>query len=514
MGLRIKISILICALFIAMVPAMVIAETNYKALITVVKIGGAVPDQPTEFVEIYNDGDVEIDLKGWRVEYAKPSAQIPDCAVAGWKQIDATNTREVLLDGILAPQARKMVELQMNDNVGGSVRLLSNVGAIDLVGWGTVASPPVCAEGAFSPIPPNTKSLKRWFNSEGYAIDTNHNANDFTLEDSPIKTTEPDTNSSSDTCSNIDGVQTEVPAGYIQQDSMCIQNDKPSLQCEALEISEIVPNPAGADTGNEYIELYNPFATDISLEGCALKIGASSKQLSGHMQPGYQAFYGLVLPNSSGGIVEFIGATTESVVMYPADMSDDEAWAYIDGSWHITTTPTPGRPNIAAIVVTASSSEALAPCPEGKYRNPATNRCKNSESDDGLKPCDAGQARNPETNRCRKVDATGLTSLKPCSPGQERNPETNRCRKVATSSSSLKPCEPGQERNPETNRCRKVAGASTAIANSKESNKDSSQPVGYTIFGLIAAAALSYGVYEYRQEIGSFFSGLRLKFKK
>ncbi len=516
MGLRVKISILIITLLTALVPIVVRAETNNTILITVIKLGGAIPNQPTEFVEIYNDSDNEIDLANWRLEYAKPAAKLTDCTVVSWKQVDSTNVKEALLDGILAPQDRKVVEIPMNDNTGGSLRLRSDSAVIDVVGWGSATSLPLCAEGEPAAIPPNTKSLKRWFDSAGYAIDTNNNLEDFTLEDSPIKSDDPTENPTDDVCNNLEGVQATVPAGYQQQGDACFLVNTPVLPCEALEITEIVPNPSGTDTGNEYVELYNPLASSVVLDGCSLKIGSSTKQLSGSMQPGYQAFYGLVLPNASGGTVELIGATTEKAVTYPADLSDDEAWAYIGSSWQLTTTPTPSKANVATATVTTANTknEALEPCPEGKFRNPETNRCKNIETDDGLKPCEPGQVRNPETNRCRKLDADGLTSLKPCSPGQERNPATNRCRKVATSSSSLKACEPGQERNPETNRCRKVAGASTASTSSKEQAQNNAQPVGYAIFGLLAVAGLGYGAYEYRQEIGNFFSGLRLKLKK
>jgi hypothetical protein len=57
----------------------------------------------------------------------------------------------------------------------------------------------------------------------------------------------------------------------------------------------------------------------------------------------------------------------------------------------------------------------------------------------------------------------GRPALKPCPPGKERNPATNRCRKIQTVSTpkkpkkpQLKPCPVGKERNPATNRCRKI----------------------------------------------------------
>ena len=60
------------------------------------------------------------------------------------------------------------------------------------------------------------------------------------------------------------------------------------------------------------------------------------------------------------------------------------------------------------------------------------------------------------------------SSLKPCPPGKERNTATNRCRKIQTQKKqptkpkkqspqkTQKICPPGKELNPATNRCRKI----------------------------------------------------------
>ncbi|MCA9342726.1 hypothetical protein KC950_01785, partial [Candidatus Saccharibacteria bacterium] len=307
-------------------------------------------------------------------------------------------------------------------------------------------------------------------------------------------------------------IQSDVPEGYENDGENCLPvKAEQTQECEGLALSEILPNPEGADTGSEYIELYNSTGQTISLKGCSLKVGSTAKNLEGEVKPGYTAFYGLVLPNAAGGQVEFITSTTEEVVIYPANLDDNEAWALVDGAWQITNQPTPGEANKPSISLQGVANEAgLEPCPEGKYRNPATNRCKTIETDEGLKPCAPDQYRNPETNRCKKKADT-VTALKPCDLGQYRNPETNRCRKISSDGSDLKPCDEGEERNAETNRCRKVAGVSTDVPSDVDG---SSSNVNLILIGLFAATAVIYGIYEYRDSIGNVFARLKTKVTK
>lgn len=92
-------------------------------------------------------------------------------------------------------------------------------------------------------------------------------------------------------------------------------------------------------------------------------------------------------------------------------------------------------------------------CPEGKFLNPKTNRCKNLQE---VKETSTGKTittYDPETGEG--------TTIKVCNEGYYLNSETNRCNKVkedsSTSTSSItKTCPEGKELNPETNRCRNI----------------------------------------------------------
>lgn len=487
MGARIKPLLVAVSLALTLLPLDAVAATpSQSLLINRIKTGGIVSGEPTEFLTIYNKTDQPVDLAGWMIEYAKPSAKITDCSGASWKQQDSSaNVKETDLTGIVPPYQEAVIELSMNDNAGGALRLSNNDAIADKVGWGNVLSGGVCKERALAPLPQSGTSIVRKLDLNGSPIDTDDNGADFI--DSTLVGNLPKSDES-------------------QQDGVDIE------QCYGVQISEIVPNPAGTDTGKEYIELFNSTNQPVNLSSCSLKVGSTTKQLTETIQPGYQVIYGLTLPNAAGGSVEFITPSTESVVSYPPDMKDDESWSLIDGEWQLSNQSTPGQSNkpsvlIASVTTATTTVTAQASCPAGKYRNPATNRCKNIEIV-ASKACDSGQIRNPATNRCKKAVAVGAL-LKPCDVGQVRNPATNRCRKV-TVAKSLAACKIGQERNTTTNRCRKVAGATTSKPNNSSTQGNDPKPnISYVVLAIVAALVLGYGVYEYRTSIGNYFAKLR-----
>ncbi len=492
-----------------LVPASLIAEPEPRVLITDVKIGGIVAGELTEYINVYNDSNVDVDLSNWKVEYAKPTAKIDDCNGIDWtKQDSSSSVKSYILTGVVASHQSVQVEVNMNDNSGGSVRLIQGDKIWDLVGWGSMPSSGVCKEVDFAPIPANTKSIQRVVDSDGYFVDTNNNHNDF----NPSTDLNIDSNSSSGAGSTSENTSCNI------DDCESVSQQTPN-SCINLSLSEILPNPSGTDSGNEYIELYNSSASAVDLSLCSIKIGNSTKQLAGFAPPGYWVYRGLVLPNADGGMVELTTSTNEDVVSYPAGLHDNEAWALIDGQWQATSQPTPGTANVLIVSpeVTKSTkaTTTFESCGAGKYRNPETNRCKSIKSTDDsqtLKTCESGQVRNPETNRCRKV-AVMLANLKPCDAGQVRNPSTNRCKKISATA-SLVACKDGQVRNPETNRCRKVAGSTTNASATTTPNSENNQnksKLNYGVFAGIAILVLGYGVYEYRGDIAQKFSRLQGK---
>ena len=496
-------------LLIALLPINVGAQALPQVVITSIKLGGAVSGEPTEFVDFINNTNQVIDLANWTIEYIKPTAKIIDCNGVNWHEQDNSSAENTyLLTGEIAPGQTIRTEISLNDNSGGSIHITNGNSVMDLVGWGSSVSAGICKEGQLASIPANGTSISRNIAIDGQVVDTNNNASDFqslNAQNDPVANNENQTNVTPDESCNSLSCEAE--------------NNQNLKNCNGIELSEIVPNPAGPDSGNEYVELYNSNNNPIELEGCSIKIGTSTKQLTGVVQPGYNAYYGLTLPNASGSTVELITATTEEVVIYPADMKDGQSWSLVNGQWQLSDKSTPGSENIISVnseievQKSSLSTNSLEPCSEGKYRNPDTNRCKTIEAEGVLLACQAGQVRNPETNRCKKSVAL-LASLKQCPAGQIRNPETNRCKKAATVA-SLAACKIGQERNTETNRCRKVAGATTKDSNSKKSNLEqdlkSKQKISYGVFIAMAVLVFGYGIYEYRDNIANFFAKIKAK---
>lgn len=284
-----------------------------------------------------------------------------------------------------------------------------------------------------------------------------------------------------------------------------------ACQTETIFINEIVANPAGSDSaGGEFIELYNAGKSSVSLLGCIITTDKLDSMVLPDVTVAPNDFYVVSLSNdllNNGGRVRFIAAENEQEIIYPA-LADDESWSILNGGWEVTSFVTPAAENQPSPEEPEKVSElnSVTPCPEGKFRNPETNRCKSIvETASSLLPCDAGSTRNPETNRCRKLTSIS-SSLKACDPGQERNAETNRCRKIQETANELKECDEGEERNVETNRCRKsgeVLSGATIEPPAQEAGIHSS------VFFVMTLLAVLYGIYEYRLDFANWYQRLR-----
>lgn len=302
----------------------------------------------------------------------------------------------------------------------------------------------------------------------------------------------------------------------------------PPATAAGLAIIEIYPYSSSRSPFDssilcgDYIKIVNTSDHTIDLDEYVLRTDSSSASrttantfsLAGTLQPGdthvvYRTDTGAAISlTNSGGYIWLedkwgIEQYTDTVAHYESAGSSRQGYSYAlaeDGTWQWTSTPQPYGDN----TITVPIAEA-APCPEGKYRNPDTNRCRNIEdviSD--LVPCGEGKERSPETNRCRNI-ASIASSLTPCKEGQERNPATNRCRSIASAIAELLPCDEGYERNPATNRCRKVKDANVLGAEYPvEPYKQEGVALAtWWIVGGIAALAAGYGVWEWRREIGA-----------
>jgi hypothetical protein len=427
----------------------------------------------------------------------------------------------------------------------------SNFNQIDRLGWGSAVLP----EGTAATAHSSGGVLSRDLNRE--VIDTDNNAIDFVAGVllNPITSGLYEQSISIDLCPNIEGIQLEIPSGFLRDNQENCYLDfcpnVPELQLEApigyekkigsedcsevvlenaeLFITELLPNAPSTDSGKEFIEIYNPNNRLIELAGYSLQVGPNFTKkftlTSGTIKANQYIVFsdtesGIVLPNTSGVSLRFVAPAGNVVFETPvySNASDNVSWALVEDQWIYTNQPTPGGPNLpfleAALDEVIGVTTLLAPCPLGKFRNPETNRCKTLETAvSQLKPCDEDEFRNPETNRCNKI-ATTSSSLTPCKAGQERNPETNRCRNIATNS-ALSPCPEGQERNPETNRCRKVSVLGTSTGDiptiTDVAVTSTSGSINWPVIVAVLFATFGYIIYEWRTEINHFYGRTRRK---
>jgi hypothetical protein len=218
------------------------------------------------------------------------------------------------------------------------------------------------------------------------------------------------------------------------------ESDCPPLP--KVRINEVLPNPAGVDTGNEFIEFFNEGDAAINLKGYMVTYQSSSvKSFTIPEEFIIEAQdYGVLsgtavkhpLPNTHA-IVHLLDPIGLPVFITPqySNPKDGHTWAWFANEWGYSNQMTPGRENIPSlpnITIPRLTTSSLKPCTERQYRHPETNRCRNIETPAVLTACKEGQYRHPDTNRCRTI--AQINAPAPCKEGQERNPETNRCRMV------------------------------------------------------------------------------------
>lgn len=392
----------------------------------------------------------------------------------------------------------------------GHVRLIDTDGqVIDKLAWGVTALSP---EGLVAAAVPQNGTVLQRINVDSVYQDTDSNSADFELSAprnvygygaiyevqdlcsnlSGIQIDIPEGYTASDTlavclpppvdiCTNIDGLQVTIPDGFaFDSDGNCqidvcrniddLQQEVPdfyrvdgtvcTLSLPYIKITELLPNAIGTDAGNEFIELHNPnkFAVDLSLY--RLQVGIDARKTytfpPGAFLPAgaYMSFsnddiaFTLVNTSSQVHLIMVDGQTVDDSPVYE-QAYDGMAWANIDSSWQYTDQPTPGVANVPSRPVEIVEDAVT-----------------------GLKPCATSQYRNPDTNRCRLILTIGST-VTPCKDGQYRSEVTNRCRSLGTDIASLVPCAEGQERNPLTNRCRSMATASASLVPCKDGQERS-----------------------------------------
>ncbi|MGI9027392.1 MAG: lamin tail domain-containing protein [Candidatus Saccharimonadales bacterium] len=485
----IHISVAVIVLTIGLAISASAEATAVNSPLVIYQVQTGTPSSASqEYVAVYNNTDQAVDITNWCVVYAS-SSDVSQSQLSCLKPPVMSVKLFLKAHSSLLLATSEFVQSQPGftpDAVftagiaatSGHIKLLdASKRLMDTVGWGAATKP----EGSAIAAPAAGKILQRHQLPMNQLQDTNNNAADFFQTDRLL-----------------------VVGGNIYEE-VILTVDAPSPI-----LSEILPNAAGADSGNEFIELYNPTNETINLAGYLLQLGPAFTKTyvlpATLLEPGaYLSLSdtqtGITLPNTAASVrLVSPNGISVSEVAY-ADLQEAVSFAYSEGSWQATYLPTPGSENIIL---------ASKPCPAGQLRSEETGQCKNVTPVASVLPCKEGQTRNIETGRCRNIVAVAAVTT--CKVGQEKNPATGRCRNIAVVAPT-KPCPAGQERNPNSGRCKKI---SAIVASGTNSVKDVPSPVVSSnmkllIAGVAALSTVGYALYEWRHEVCALFGRLKSK---
>ncbi len=265
----------------------------------------------------------------------------------------------------------------------------------------------------------------------------------------------------------------------------------PEPQCQGLEFSELLTYYA-EDKSEQFIEFFNPTNKTIILDGCKINYKKKNYDLTGIIESGkYLAVY-------KSELFTMTKNPTNPIILTLLDVNDEvvDEISYGNGQKKLT--------SYARIYDEAGNESwqttyAMTPNSENIYQK--------------FRNCEEGKIINEATGNCVKVSSVKSTSssksaisavLAPCPEGKYRNPLTGRCKNIETTSSTLKECAEGYERNPETNRCRKIKTANEGADYALVPNTNSSDKtvfVGIGIVAIIMALGLIYVGLQFRHEI-------------
>lgn len=512
-----QINISILVLLALLVPTLNVKAANGEVVISQLQTGAA-SSASQEYISIFNNSDLPVDITNWCVVYASYSdvtqTQLGCLTAPNLNTklfLPARSNLVLATSEFLNAQPYYTADLVFSSGISGTSGHIKLVDAsktiIDKLGWGASINPETKSASA----PPSGKVLKRLTLASNQLKDTNDNYADFTSADLVL----PDSN-------NIYEEYSEpLPAG------------------PTAILTELMPDAKGADAGKEFIEFHNPHTGPISLSGYFLQVGPSYSK--SYFLPDivleaktYLALSdsqtGITLPNTSASVKLLApnGQVVSQTETYNQP-GEDVSWALFADTWQATYVPTPGssnllleaklcpegqdRSDLTGYCKNESSTESasgLTPCRPDQQRNAITNRCRKISSlAASLLPCKAGQARNLATGRCRSI-TKALTGKQPCKAGQIRNAQTNRCRKIA-SASTKKPCAADQERNPKTGRCKKSTGRSKLNKVKDIQTGLLANNAKWWAAGVAAVGSAVYAVYEWRREAWLILEALKDK---
>jgi hypothetical protein len=524
----------LASLFITIFATQNTNAISSNVVISQIQLGNAASAK-NEFVEIYNNNSVDIEITNWCLSYLSSSLSPREMACF----VPENDSTHILLPGhsfaLAVSNEISMSEPSINGDIkfsstlsgtAGYVRLFDqNKTEIDKVGWG--ASTP---DNNLAGVPSVGKILSRkiigTFTPQELQ-DTDVNSDDFEQVVPRLTYTYGLIYEQIDVCKNIIDIQQVVPDGYdIDLNGNC--NPLPVDVCTNLdEIQIVVPDGYLLDeNGNcvvdvclniDGLQLAVPESMDLDDKGNCVAHDECSNllEIQAVIPDGYMrsddndCLLNLLplkitelLPNANGSDIgkEFIeiynpndsDVDLTNYVFY-VGVDDVKFYSFSAGS-HIEAGEYQAFYNdFTKFTLLNSTSSVRLKSIDGTlidetpiYVNPKENMAwalidgtwqyTNQPTPNSL---NLHSLIEPEPVPDVDVAETVIVSdLKPCAANQYRSPETNRCRLLPTSDSVLEPCKDGQYRSEETNRCRSiVSDVETLIpcAEGQERNPDTNR---------------------------------------
>jgi hypothetical protein len=352
--------ILFFVVFVILFPKYSYASVNHL-VISQVQIAGA--KTTDDFVEIYNPTSEDIDLKGTRLGKRTQTGDA-DGSLKSWTETTIIKSHGFYLwansdfaNLAVSPDSATGSFISNDNGVALRSGLANSGTIIDSVAWGNAAN--TFVEGAaYATNPDPGKSLMRKLSDSGEIIDTDNNSSDFSIQTSSphnlASVAPPDTNTT--TPQPVQEITNTTPTPPPSGGSSA------TAYSNAVVISELLPNPDGTDSGEEWIELGNPTDAAIDVAGWILDdesktgtVGTSAYTLPAGTVISAKNYLALDLPEGSFALDNTGGDTLRLLwpnkqlateVIYTGNAAEDTTYARkADGTYAWTKLATKGSAN-------------------------------------------------------------------------------------------------------------------------------------------------------------------------
>lgn len=208
-------------------------------------------DDGNEWIELYNPGDATVDASGWTIESVKTTTPIVFTLPVG-TQLPSHDYLLIGETNVANADVSAGSKLDFGNGDNGDAARVRDCAAVlrDTVIYGANNGDNQIDDlGAIatSIAPDGAEGTSAARKTDG--VDTNLSGADFATDTTPTPNAMNDVGGSVETCENID---------------------------YDIKINEFMPDPAGTDSGQEYIELYNPDSGQHNLSGWKVQYGTSS----------------------------------------------------------------------------------------------------------------------------------------------------------------------------------------------------------------------------------------------